>query len=240
MSDVIDNERRRDTYMDETRRAQEYRELRHFGVKGMRWGVRKSTSEKAEKWQSKKDARAEKWATKKANKTGRFGGEATLNRYDKRNEKYDKILAKKKYAKAFAKRDERFAMEVAREAAKDPSWDPQNMTRAQANYIRKRAGDKVAAKEMSKVLAKKTAVNAVVSAMADKKMSDISNAPGDPNEKTAKVVAVQAGSAFGKLFAGSALAANNSRVVKAIRYDEVKTENTNRANLLREKLAARG
>lgn len=47
MSDIIDNERRRDSYMSDKQRIEAHRELRHFGVKGMRWGVRKNSQNTA-------------------------------------------------------------------------------------------------------------------------------------------------------------------------------------------------
>lgn len=140
-------------------------DIYHYGVKGMKWGVRRSSAQlgntsrdkltaRAEKQYQKTTSKDEKWAQKKLQK-GK--GEKELQKHERRLN----VRTAESYERATKLRTKQFDAMVERRVKKDPNFKD-NMSSKEKAYLEKKAAQTVMASNFAQSWAKGKAVDLVV------------------------------------------------------------------------------
>lgn len=124
-------------------------ELYHYGVKGMRWGVRRDLSERAEKHAAKVSNKTEKWASKKIQKGKGEKALAKLERKQSRGVSENAINGMKR-------RTEAFDALVEKKMAKDPSYA--NLGPKEKQYLESKVASQLLVQEYGKMQLKKSLI----------------------------------------------------------------------------------
>ena len=200
-------------------------DIYHFGVKGMKWGVRRSEAElrssrsKAEKYHDKLTSKDEKWAQKKLAK-GK--AEKALEKHEKRQT--PKNLAK--YERGVDLRTKKFDSMVQKEIAKDPNFK-KNLSPQDRLYLEKRAANRVYASEFATKWGTEVVVNRAVKSGTKR----YKNSRPDSNPKLVKVGAYVSGKVI-----TSYLSKTNKDNMKAISYTKRFERDQRRADILTKEL----
>lgn len=206
--------------------------LLHYGVKGMKWGVRRSPDElgksreklsaRAEKHYQKTSARDEKWVQKKLDKGN---GEKALERLDRQKMNPKKMES---YKRGVELRTKQFDKMVERQVRKDPNFKS-TMTEKEKRYLERKAANVVFKKNYAEYWIKGHAVDkAVATSLAQYKKDKVL----DPQ----KEVYLDLGAAITSYMLASAIWKTNTknmrRIIGASRTDTKKR----RSEMLRKEL----
>lgn len=207
-------------------------DIYHYGIKGMKWGVRRSSdqlgksreklSARAEKHYQKTSARDEKWVQKKLEK-GK--GEKVLKRHD-RAMMSPKLM--EKYEKGVALRTKQFDTMVERQVRKDPNFKS-TMTPQEKRYLERKAANTVFISNYAEKYVKGRVVDKAIK-------TSLKHYKKDKALEPQKEAQLNLGSAVTSMILSSAISRTNSknmaRIMRASRMDT----KTRRADLIRKEL----
>lgn len=221
------------TYILDSNDKPDPQELAHYGVKGMRWGVRRSEGElsrsrqrkqaKAEKTVSREQERLDKWAAKKVSKGKGEKKLAKLEKQTKRRYKQELLSVEGRRV-----RKERFDALVEKEMKKDPNFT-KTMTSSERKVLETKAANKALSRAYVSSQAKKAAVSTVVDKTVKSKI-DMNNL--DPGQQ----LMVQGGLMFVSSFTSSMLTRSEAKTIAQINSLNAVENRNARAEALRKQL----